>query len=221
MTPSRANVTPFRQARKCALRSEASVSNARKLPQAVIAMTRDLNQIEGQRLRLRLVQPDDAGYIHGLRKDPRYNQHLSAVTGTVGDQRLWIERYKDREAQGCEFYFLIERRDDGTPCGVVRLYDITEDSFTWGSWILDHNKPPKSALESAVLSFGVGFEQLGLPMALVEVRIGNDHALAFYRRLGMTELRRDDRDIYFIFPRARLEADRTEYMAILQKAREK
>lgn len=187
----------------------------------MITVTGAMRCIEGPRLRLRLVLPDDAAYIHALRADPRYNQHLSAVTGSVEDQRAWIERYKDRESDGLELYYLIERLNDCTPCGVVRLYDIKDDSFTWGSWILDHNKPPKSALESAVLSFNVGFEQLGLPMALVEVRIGNDHALSFYRRLGMTELRRDDRDIYLIFPRARLEVDRTEYMAILKKAHER
>ncbi|RBI86851.1 N-acetyltransferase, partial [Rhodosalinus halophilus] len=27
--------------------------------------------------------PEDAAYLHGLRTDPRYNAHLSPVTGTV------------------------------------------------------------------------------------------------------------------------------------------
>ena len=161
-------------------------------------MPSSLSRIDGINLSLRLVQPDDAAYIHGLRLDPRYNRYLSAVTGTVADQRKWIEGYKARESTGAEYYYLIERKD-GIPCGVVRLYDITRDSFTWGSWILDHNKPRKAALESAVLSFGVGFGQLGLKVAHVDVRIANTHAEAFYRRFGMAEIHRTEQDIFFEF----------------------
>jgi len=174
--------------------------------------------VDGPRLRLRLVEPGDAAYLYDLRTDPRYNTHLSPVSGAVEDQRTWIESYKQREAEGCEAYYIIERRDTGQPCGTVRLYDIQADRFTWGSWILDTNKPPKAALESAVLSFGVGFETLGLLEALVDVRIANEKALAIYKRLGMTELRRDDREIYFVYPRERFEEDRDGYMTILQGA---
>ena len=164
-----------------------------------------LSKIDGVQLSLRLVQPEDAQYIHGLRTDPTYNGHLSTVTGTVEDQRSWIEAYKTREAAGSEYYFVIERKD-GMRCGVVRLYDITGDQFTWGSWILDHNKPRKAALESAVLSFGVGFHTLGLDMANVDVRVENIHAKAFYRRFGMTGTHRTERDIFFVYSRAQFDA---------------
>ena len=126
-------------------------------------MTKDLStssslkRIEGPNLALRLIQLEDAGYVYGLRDDPTYNRHLSEVRGTANDQRHWIEAYKSREAHKLELYYIIEHRD-GTHCGTVRLYDIKPDSFTWGSWTLDHNKPPKAALESAFLSFGVGFQ---------------------------------------------------------------
>jgi len=153
--------------------------------------------VEGERLRLRLVREDDAPYIHALRTDPGLNRHLSPVSGGVEGQRTWLARYKAREAAGEEAYYLIERRDNGRPCGTVRLYEIGADSFTWGSWILDANKPPKAALESAVLSFGVGFERLGKARALIDVRRDNDRAIAFYRRFGMTETGADERDLFF------------------------
>jgi RimJ/RimL family protein N-acetyltransferase len=162
-----------------------------------------------------LIQPADAEYVYGLRINPTYNSHLSEVRGTADDQRRWIETYKARETDGSELYYIIERRD-GMSCGTVRLYDITPDSFTWGSWILDHNKPRKAALESAVLSFGVGFQNLGKDRAFVDVRIQNAHAEAFYRRLGMTEMHRTDQDIFFVYPRARFEADRADYLSILK-----
>ncbi len=176
----------------------------------------NLAQVEGPNLALHLIRPDDADYEHSLRTDPAYNLCLSEARGGADDQRRWIEGYRARDAVLCELYCEIERKD-GTRCGMVRLYDILTDSFTWGSWILDHNKMWKAALESAVLSFGPGFEELGLSRAHTDVRIGNTHADEFYRRLGMTEIRRDDRDIFFTYPHRQSEVDHTGYLAILEE----
>ena len=183
-------------------------------------MTPDMARIAGPNLVLRLITPNDAAYVHGLRLDPAYNAHLSEVRGTVADQRDWIESYKTREAAGQEFYYIITR-SDGTRCGTVRLYEITGDSFTWGSWILDQNKPPKAALESAVLSFGAGFGGLGAARARIDVRHDNTHAEAFYRRFKMTESHRSDQDIFFTYPRAQFEADRMGYLALLTRKESK
>lgn len=178
-------------------------------------MNTQISGIEGIRLSLRLVLPADAGFIHGLRTDPVYNTHLSPVSGSVEDQRNWIETYKVREAAGQEYYFVIARKD-GARCGVVRLYDIVDDRFTWGSWILAHNKPRKAALESAILSFGAGFDILGLDVANVDVRVENTHAEAFYRRLGMTETHRTEQDIYFEYSSEQFKSGITTHMAVLQ-----
>ena len=177
----------------------------------------DIARIEGPNLVLRLIEPADAGYVHGLRTDPAYNTHLSEVRGSIEDQRRWIEAYKVREAEGKEFYYIIVRYD-GRCCGTVRLYEIEGDSFTWGSWILDRNKPPKAALESAVLSFGAGFQLTGAELAKVDVRVRNTHAQAFYIRLGMTETHRTDQDIFYTYSRARFNADRDKHLAILRQA---
>ena len=176
-----------------------------------------MNLLQGPRLRLRLVESDDAPYIYGLRTDSRYNQYLSSVIGTVDDQRDWIERYKIREAEGREYYYLIERRDSEIPCGVVRLYDIAGESFTWGSWILDHNKPAKAALESAVLSFGAGFHNLACLRGVLDVRRENTHAQSFYRRFGMAEISSDDLNIYFEYQRDTFESRFAVYMSAIQQ----
>lgn len=170
--------------------------------------------ITGPNLRLRPVMAGDAGYIHGLRTDPRYNAHLSSVTGTVEDQRRWIEGYKAREAEGREAYFVIERHD-GVSCGTVRLYGIEGERFTWGSWILDARKPQKAALESAVLSFDFGFETRGLAAASIDVRRDNARAIKFYRRFGMTECGSDDLELYFAYSRSQFLTDRPGFMTIL------
>ena len=172
--------------------------------------------IDGPNLRLRLIGPEDAAYVFALRTDSTYNRHLSAVSGSVLDQCRWIEAYKSREAAGLEYYFIVERLD-GTRCGTVRLYDIGAGSFTWGSWILDHNKPCKAALESAVLVYIVAFENLDLKVARFDVRQENANTLSFHRRFGATETHRTDLDIFFEYPRSRFEADRAGYLAILKE----
>ena len=159
--------------------------------------------------------PEDAQFIHALRSDPMYNAHLSTVAGGAEDQRSWIEHYKLREATGTELYYVIERRD-GVPCGVVRLYEIQEDSFTWGSWILNGDKPAKAALESAVLSFGVGFDLLGLKRASFDARLKNAQAIAFYRRFGAIETARDSVNIYFEYPCDLYFRDRAKYDKIIR-----
>lgn len=173
-----------------------------------------LARVEGPRLRLRLVEPEDAAFIYGLRSDPTYNQYLSEVSGGVEAQRRWIEAYKTREAAGEELYYVIERLD-GTRCGVVRLYDIGAESFTWGSWILDHNKPAKAALESAFLIYVIAFDRLGLLRAEFDVRLANERTIAFHLRFGATETRRDNLNAYFVYPKEQFLADRDRYLRTL------
>lgn len=177
-----------------------------------------LTRVEGPTLTLRLIAPKDADYVHALRTNPAYNSHMSQVHGSVADQRRWIEDYKSREAALGELYYVIARKD-GTRCGLVRLYNIDAESFTWGSWILDHNKTRKAALESAVLSFGVGFNGLGRSQADVAVRVGNLHAQAFYQRFGMTEIRRDPAEVFYTYPRSRFDADQARYLECLERER--
>ena len=174
-----------------------------------------VDNIEGPNLMLRLIQPEDTAYVYGLRTNPLYNRHLSKVTGNFDDQLQWIKSYKSREAEFKELYYVIERKN-GTRCGLVRLYDIEAECFTWGSWILDDNKPSKAALESALLSFGVGFDAMERPAAKVDVRLENTHATAFYRRLRMTETHRTEQDIYFIYPRDQFRTDRSLYLKLLK-----
>lgn len=166
-----------------------------------------LPDLRGQRLFLRLVREGDAAYICALRGDPRYNTHLSAAAPSEAAQRDWITRYRTREAAGQEYYFAICRNDDGRRCGLVRVYDIRPGdartgagTFTWGSWILDDAKPPKAALDSALLVYRFGFEHLGLARAVFDVRRANARTLAFHDRFGARRTHEDAQDIFFELP---------------------
>ncbi|WP_375227380.1 GNAT family N-acetyltransferase [Roseobacter sp. S98] len=176
-----------------------------------------VGQIDGVRLTLRLARPVDAEFVFGLRSDIRYNRYLSSVSGTVQDQTEWLQNYCEREAAGEEFYYIILRRDTGRPCGVVRLYEIAGDQFTWGSWVLNNDKPPKAALESAVLSYEIAFEGLGLVTSYFDARLGNSRAISFYRRFGAIEIARDERDVFFKYTAKQFAMDKNRHMKLLQE----
>lgn len=177
--------------------------------------TGDVEGVQGPSLNLRLVRPDDAAYIFDLRSQPRYNQYLSPVSGDVNDQLEWIKAYKVHEQNRTQLYYVIERKD-GCRCGVVRLYGITGESFTWGSWVLDDNKPSKAALESAMLSFYIGFCLMDRPLALIDVRIENVRAANLYRGFGMTEIGVDSENIYFHYHRDAFLDRLPEYIKLLE-----
>lgn len=170
--------------------------------------------LRGARLDFRPVTPDDAAYVLKLRSDPAHAAHLSPVTGTVADQAAWIARCKAREAAGEEVYHVIQRKD-ATPCGLVRLYDIRAETFTWGSWILDAGKPAKAALDSAVMVYDWGFTRLGLGRAVFAVDRANARVLAFHDRFGATRTGADARDIHYVYDRDRFLADRPGFRRVL------
>jgi RimJ/RimL family protein N-acetyltransferase len=152
--------------------------------------------LEYKNIKLRLVEAKDADFILSLRLDQKYNRYLSKVVADVEAQRAWIESYKVDEADGKQYYFIIERID-GTPCGTIRIYDLTSDSFCWGSWILNHNKTKYAALESAFLVYRYGFDFLGFNKSHFEVLKDNQGVIEFHQRMGALVVGEDDINIYF------------------------
>ncbi|EJL3954942.1 GNAT family N-acetyltransferase [Vibrio paracholerae] len=152
--------------------------------------------LEAKTVRLRLVTEQDAEFILQLRLDDKYNQFLSSVTPDLQSQKDWIRKYKDDEQSKKQFYFIIERLD-GTPCGTVRIYDLRDESFCWGSWILNENKTRYAALESAFLVYKFGFEQLGYQKSHFDVMKGNQKVISFHKKMGAVEVSSDDENYYF------------------------
>lgn len=154
-----------------------------------------MNELTGKTIRLRFVEESDAKFILKLRLDERYNQFLSSVSPDVQSQKDWIKKYKIDEEAGRQFYFVIELLD-GSPCGTVRVYDLKEDSFCWGSWILNEDKTRFAALESAFLVYKFGFEELGYKKSHFDVMKGNEKVISFHTKMG-AKLTGEDEQSYF------------------------
>jgi len=155
-----------------------------------------MRELKSKTIKLRLIEESDAEFILSLRLDKRYNTFLSDVSDDLSAQREWITKYKEDEKNGLQYYYIIEKLDN-TPCGTVRLYDFKEDSFCWGSWILNENKTRYSALESAFLVYEIGFEHLKFEKSHFDVRKGNEKVIDFHKKFGAIETGEDDENYYY------------------------
>lgn len=132
--------------------------------------------VVGPRLNFRNATPEDAEFILSLRLDPAKNQHLSATSSDLAQQRRWLQEMPDNQ-----IYFIIEA--EGQPVGTVRLYDQRGASFCWGSWILSGGAPKSSAVESTLMVYAVGLE-LGFTSSHFDVRKDNSKVWQYHERLG-------------------------------------
>jgi len=163
-------------------------------------------------INFRFSEVSDAEFILSLRTDTRYNQHLSQVDSSVEKQMEWLKKYKEKE--GKEYYFIIQRNSDNKPIGTIRIYDFLkeESSFCWGSWILNEDKPPKAAVQSAILIYEYAFYELGFNRSHFNVRKDNTGVINFHLRFGAKQIGSTDNDIFFHFYKSEYEVNRPNYL---------
>lgn len=167
--------------------------------------------IRGRRISLRGVTLADAEFILALRADATRNVHISATGGEAAIQRRWIAAYLARPA---EWYFIIED-EARSPLGTVRIYDVRDDSFCWGSWILSPQATAYAGIESALLIYEFAFGMLGFAASHFDVRRDNERVLAFHRRFGARDLRQDEKNFYFSYSREDYHQVRQRYTKYL------
>jgi len=170
--------------------------------------------LKSKSIQFRLITESDAEFVLSLRLDSKYNEFLSQVGADLQSQKTWISSYKKDEKLGVQYYFIIERLD-GTPCGTVRLYDFRNDSFCWGSWILNNDKTKYAALESAFLVYKFGFEELNFRSCHFDVMKGNEQVLSFHEKLGAKRTGEDEHNFYFKIDPKTINIMRKKYNRII------
>lgn len=163
-------------------------------------------------ISMRLVELYDAPFICALRSNESFNKHLSKTNDSIIEQEKWIESYKEREDKQQEYYFIIKRNSDDKEIGTVRLYDFKNDikSFCWGSWILNEDKIPSAALESALLVYKIAFTELGFEKSHFDVRKNNVKVINFHKKLGAQVVSENEIDFFFIYTKE-------VYLSIVEK----
>ncbi len=174
---------------------------------------RNISVVEGKYTRLRLVEESDAQFILDLRTDKKA-KYLSQTDNNLENQIKWIRNYKEREKENKEFYFVIENKENGK-IGLVRAYNIEDDSATSGSWIMIDNSPIENVLESNLLIYEFIFEKLNKEKLFFDVRKDNKKVWRFHKSYGAIQIDEDELDYFFEFKKDNFNKMKDEYQRYL------
>lgn len=137
--------------------------------------------IEGEAFSLRPVEVPDSDFIAKLRNDPRLRRFIHPGASDAESQRAWIESYFTRPN---DYYFIIADRE-GAPEGTVAIYDVDplRSVAEWGRWVL---RPGSlAAVESALLTYRIGFERLKLENMYCRTVAANESVVSFHDSAGL------------------------------------
>lgn len=111
-------------------------------------------------LTYRFVNEGDAEFIYRLRSDATLSKYIHDIHGGVEQQVEWIRNYKQREAEGKEYYLIFFK--DEKPVGLNRLYSFHDTTYTGGSWVMVPNSPMEVVLAVPLIIREIAFEELGM-----------------------------------------------------------
>ena len=156
-------------------------------------------QLTGNKIILRLVEEEDSYFILKLRQNKELNKYISSTDITVEQQKEWIKKYKIREENKEEYYFIILNKEMNQPCGTVRIYNIDKINkvATWGSFILDFTRPDGASKEVIDISLNFAFKELKLKKIELDVRKENKKAIHVYEKNGFIREKEDSINYYY------------------------
>ena len=173
--------------------------------------------LERYGLHVRLVNEGDAEFIVSLRTDPRLSKHINFTSSDIEQQRQWIRNYKLRETQGLDYYFLFSI--DNKPQGLARIYDITEDTFTQGSWVFSTEAVLGAAILGNIISSEIGFEFLEKKIEYSDARKDNN-THRYVKSFNPEIIKTDELNIYYKILPEEFNQCKKKHIALCAKAME-
>lgn len=140
--------------------------------------------LDGRIFRLRPVTLADAAFIVGLRSAQSDRlKYVHKVEKNPASQEAWIKSYLDRQG---DYYWIVERRANGSPEGMISLYGFNENLKTaeWGRWVLREGS--LAAVESAMLVYSAAFDEFNLLSAYCLTVAANAAVVSFHDSSGAT-----------------------------------
>ena len=161
--------------------------------------------IIGKYVTLREVKIKDAKFILSLRCDEKKSKFLHKTDSNVEIQKAYIENYFSKN----EYYFIVENKN-GVPIGTTRIYDITDKTFTIGSWLMSNEAKPQEVIEAEYLCRMLGFDTLNLPLCRFVVSKENKKVVRYHKMVGSKIVDENDMDYFF-------ESTKEEYLNNIRK----
>lgn len=150
-------------------------------------------------LNVRLVNESDAEFIVELRTDERLSTFIHSTNNDVEEQKEWIRSYKIREQKGLDYYFIYTY--NGQRMGVNRLYDISSEEFTGGSFIFKKKCPFEYPVLATLIQLDIAFNILNKNKANGDIRLGNKKVIKFHKLLNVEFTNQDELNQYYIYSR--------------------
>jgi len=145
----------------------------------------------------RFVEKEDATFILSLRTDSKLCRYLSTTVDDVELQETWIEKYKERERQKHEFYFIFETGNK-IQFGVSRIYNFDVASFEVGSWLFSSDSPEGVSILADLYTRDFAFRNFSyMDCCRFEVRKKNKSVVNYHKRFKPTLVREDEYNYYF------------------------
>ena len=95
-----------------------------------------------------------------------------------------------------EWYFIIEDLNH-IPLGTLRIYDVVDDHYTSGSWLMKDGSTLAQAVEGVILLKDFAFNELGFDKDIFDVRKQNKKVLNFHKMCGAKIISEDQENYYF------------------------
>ena len=149
--------------------------------------------LEGKYTNIRDIEIEDADFILSLRCDEKKSKFLHKTQFNVENQQNYIKHYKTLDK---EWYFIIENKKN-EPIGTYRIYDLKEDSFCIGSWLMKDGCSALEALEGEFLVKNFAFNKTGFKKFHFDVRKENTKVVNFHKTLGAKITGETDLDYLF------------------------
>ncbi|MDR0811615.1 MAG: GNAT family N-acetyltransferase [Paludibacter sp.] len=170
--------------------------------------------LERYGINVRFVNETDAEFIVALRTDEKLGKYIHQTSPDIEVQRQWIRNYKIREANNEDFYFIFEK-PNGTRCGVCRIYDITEESFTHGSWLFAPQAPDGLAILSEIITKEIAFELFPQKYLSFDVRRLNTQVIKYHKKSGAKLQSQDELNFYYTLSKEDFEKNKMQFIDIL------
>ncbi len=156
---------------------------------------RDIVVRQDERVRLRLLTPDDLPLTLAWRNQDAIRQWFfhSAII-TPAQHAAWFEQYQGRDD---DFVFIIEAlQAGGAPVGQVALYhvDWAGRRAEFGRLMIGEPSASGKGLgrAAAQLALHIAFEDLALDEVYLEVFAANTAAIAVYEKVGFQLVAQDE-----------------------------
>lgn len=95
------------------------------------------------------------------------------------------------------------------------MYDFKDNSFCWGSWLINESAPKSAAIESALQIYEFAFYNLKFNKSHFEVQKGNDKVISFHQRFGAKVINENNTEIFFTFQKYDYEITKQKYKRYL------